>query len=401
MKKFVLVVLVVAAALAVAVAVRSGTRIDPRLGRPPGQHGAIAGKAVYYCPMHPTYTADKQGNCPICSMKLMKREPGEKRILYWTDPMIPGYRAEGPGKSPMGMDLVPVYEEPTGAAAPSAAPAGYAPIQLTPGKQQLIGVTTAVAQRRVMTRTIRAAGRIAYDPELYQAQQEYVQAVRTLARVRADASPDIGERSQQLVDAIRLRLRLLGLSPELIEEVGGQDGPDQSLLLADPQGRVWLYATVYEFELPLVTPGQMVVVEAPAAPGKSFEGVVRAVDPVLDPVTRTARVRAALTDPEGALKPEMYVNASLVVPIGDVLAVPDAAVLQTGTRQILFVDQGEGRFDPRRVTVGVTAEGFSEIRDGVAEGERVVTSGNFLIDSESRLKAAVAGMGEEGHRHGQ
>lgn len=419
-------------------------------------------KALYYCPMHPTYTADRPGDCPICNMQLVKREPqaaalhspehrlqtahdicymhncpmqrqgqpcpmlvvakaGEKvvcpicgthvaeaatttpikKILYWTDPMMPGYKSDKPGTSPMGMELVPVYEE---AAAPGsssgAAPEGYAPILVTPQKRQFIGVTTAPAQRRTITKTIRTVGQIANDPELYQAQEEYLQALRALEQAKTGATPEVTERAQRLVDAVRLRLRRMGVGPELIEEITAQAGPDQSLLLADSSGRVWVYATIYEYELPLVKMGQTVTIEVPAVPGKLLEGVIKSIDPVLDPATRSARVRAVLTDPEHVLKPEMYVNASIAVTAGEVLAIPEEAVLSTGTKQIVFVDKGQGLFEPRDVAVGVKADGYDEITSGVAEGERVVTSGNFLIDSESRLKAALEGVTGRGHEHG-
>lgn len=401
--------------------------------------------------MHPTYTSDRPGDCPICNMRMVPREakppdlnticylhncpkvhagqpcpmtvvakPGEavtcpicgthvaeaapakqeRKILYWTDPMIPGYRADGPGKSPMGMDLVPVYAEDAGPST-AASPEGYAPVLVTPERRQLIGVTTQPAARRNLTKTIRTVGRIAYDPELYQAQQEYLEALRAVRRADPQATPEIATQAQQLVDAARLRLRLLGLSDALIEELGAQEKPDQSLLLTDPDRHVWVYATVYEYELPLVVPGQTVRVELPSLPGRAFEGTIRAIDSVLDPQTRSARIRAILSDAEGVLKPEMFVNASIIVPLGEVLAVPEEAIFNTGSRRIVFVDKGQGLFEPRDVTVGAQADGAVEIKDGIAEGEVVVTSGNFLIDSESRLKAALAGAATPGHQHGQ
>ncbi len=417
-------------------------------------------KAVYYCPMHPTYTSDRPGDCPICNMRLAKREgnvntqqiqktsndicylhncpmahegkpcpmlvvakageqvtcpicgrhvveaatiPKTKKILYWTDPMIPGYRSDKPGKSPMGMDLVPVYAEPevSGSVSEAVSPEGYTPILVTPQKRQLIGVTTAPVQTRPLTKTIRTAGRIAYDPELYQAQQEYLQSLRALKQAQTGTLPEVTEQAQRLADASRMRLRLLGLGQELLDEIATWQGPDQSLLLADPAGRVWLYASVYEFELPLVNVGQLMTVEVPSIPGKIFEGVIRSIDPVLNPTTRSARVRAILTDPNGALRPEMFVNASIRIALGEVLTIPETAVFDTGTKRIVFVDKGKGLFEPRDVTLGVKADGYDEVKSGAAEGETVVTSGNFLIDSESRLKGAVQSPGVEEHQHGQ
>ncbi len=420
-------------------------------------------KALYYCPMHPTYTADRPGDCPICNMKLVKREPEEvgsrkwevgsqtkrprdicylhnctkvhegrpcpmtvvaktgehvtcpicgqyvtqpggtmKKLLYWTDPMIPGFKSDKPGKSPMGMEMIPVYEEngAPGAEQLAVSPEGYAPILVTPQKRQFIGVTTALVQRQTITRTIRTVGQIANDPELYQAQQEYLQAVRALEQAKTGTIPDVVERAQQLVDSSRVRLRRLGLNNELIDEIATWEGPDQSLILADPSGRVWVYAPIYEYELPFVKVGQTITVEVSAIPGKTLQGVIGAVDPVLDPATRSARIRAILTDPEQTLRPEMFVNVSIAVEASDVLTVPEEAVFDTGTKKIVFVDKGQGLFEPREVAVGGKAGEYYEVKSGLAEGELVVTSGNFLIDSESRLKAALQGMTGGGHQHG-
>ena len=447
--------------IAMAVVALGGAGIFFRTFHIPHAAFRTAARSTYYCPMHPTYTADRPGNCPICQMKLVKAEdqapmaardphehaseqfksicylhnctklhegkpcpmtvvakPGEKvvcpicgshiaeaatprsgerHILYWTDPMIPGYKASGPGKSPMGMDLVPVYEEEAAAGPSGPTPEGYAPVLLTPQKRQLIGVTTAPVQRRSLTKTIRAFGTVAHDPELYQAQQEFIEANRALQRTRESSLPEALEQSQQLVEAGRLRLRHMGLSEEMIAAVATSTQPDHRLLLGGA-GQFWVYASIYEYELPLVRPGQAAAIGVEAFPDRTFSGTVKAIDPMLDATTRTTRVRILIEDPNGLLKPEMYVNVSIAVEVGRVLALPAEAVFETGTARIVFVDQGQGLFEPREVTLGVKADGAYEVKSGVAEGEIVVTSGNFLIDSESRLKAALQGAG---HRHGQ
>ena len=412
--------------------------------------------AVYYCPMHPSYTADRPGNCPICSMKLVKADvsaqtsassqfqsicylhncsklhegkpcpmtviakPGEKvvcpicgmhiaeaaaspterKILYWTDPMLPGYRTDKPGKSPMGMELVPVYQEAGGASATSSAdlPAGYAPVLLTPEKQQLVGITTAPVQKRPITKTIRAAGTIAHDPELYQAEQEFIQAQQAWQDAQAQPLSDAATQARQLVDSSRLRLRHLGLSEEMINEIGTWTKPDPRLLLGGA-GEYWVYASIYEYELALVRPEQTVAVEVSAYPGRAFPGTVKAIDPMLDPMTRTARARILVQDPDGVLKPEMYVTVSIAVDLGTILAVPEEAVFSTGEQQIVFVDKGQGLFEPHRVIVGAKADRAWEIKEGLSEGDVVVTSGNFLMDSESRLRGAL--QGSDTHQHGQ
>ena len=400
-------------------------------------------KSTYYCPMHPTYTSDRPGDCPICNMKLVKREsdghehaseqfgsicylhncpkmhegkpcpmtvvakpgekvicpicgmhvaeaaqaPSERKVLYWTDPMIPGYKASGPGKSPMGMDLVPVYEEETGTGSQTAAPAGYAPVLLTPQKQQLIGVRTSPVQKRAITKVVRTAGTIAHDPELYQAEEEFIQSQLAWQRASAGQTPEVTEQAKRLVDSSRLRLRHLGLSEEMVDDVATWTEPDHRLLLGGA-GQYWVYASIYEYELPLIQKGQAATIEVGGLPGHTFAGTVKAIDPMLDAMTRTVRARIVVEDPDGLLKPDMYVNVSISVDLGEVLAIPEEAVFATGEKQIAFVDKGQGLFEPRDVVVGAKGGGFAEIKSGVSEGEVVVTSGNFLIDSESRLKGA-------------
>ena len=417
---------------------------------------------VYYCPMHPTYTSDRPGTCPICNMNLVKKEitpempeaqqvdkhlrdicimhnchkshdgkpcpmmvlakegekvtcpicgthvagiPGgekEKKILFWTDPMIPGYKADKPGKSPMGMDLVPVYEEET-VAQSAQTPQGYAQIMLSPQKQQLIGIKTAAVEKKKLIKTVRTVGTIAHDPELYQAQTEYIQAIQAFERAKQSDIPEIADQSRRLVESTRIRLRHMGLNDDLISAIAAWKEAERSLLFTTPGEPVWVYAPVYEYELPLIRVGQAIRAEVPSVSNETFPGTIRAVDSMVDQATRTTRVRAQLKDPQGRLKPDMYVNVSVEVDLGETPAIPEGAVFDTGTKKIVFVDQGQGVFEPRDVTVGAKADGYYELKSGVQEGEVVVTSGNFLIDSESRLKAALEGMSgpEGGHQHGQ
>ena len=423
------------------------------------RHSAFAAqatrKATYYCPMHPSYTSDHPGDCPICNMRLVKQEasqespqpkqktpdicylhhcpkvhdgrpcpmlvvakagekitcpicgshiveaaeiPLRKKVLFWTDPMMPGYKSDQPGKSPMGMEMVPVYEEQgIVATGEAAAPNGYAPILISPKKQQLVGVKTATAQRKHLVKTIRASGTIAHDPELYQAQAEYLQAIQALEQAKRSATAEVIEQAQRVVDSSEIRLKHLGLNDELIQETARMSAPQHSLLFAHPGEPVWMYAQVYENDLPFVRVGQDVTVDTTALPGQMFHGTIRAMNQMVESATRTTRIRAQLENTEGQLKPDMYVNASIAVDLGDVLAVPADAVFTTGERSMVFVDKGQGLFEPRDVTVGARADADAAITTGITEGESVVTSGNFLIDSESRLKAALQGRGTDRH----
>lgn len=280
-------------------------------------------------------------------------------------------------------------------------PAGYASVSLPHEKQQMLGIKTDVAKRMPLTKTIRTVGRIAYDPELYQAQEEFLQAVQAAKKSKASSLIATQEQAGKLVDSAKLKLGLMGLSDDLINEVEQAGKPDRSLLRGDPGGTVWLYAPIYEYEMPLVKVGEELDVDVPAIPGEKFHGTIRSIDPVLDKMTRSVRIRAVLSNPQGTLKPEMYVNATLQINLGEVLAILEQAVFVTGEKNIVFVAKQDGVFEPREVVLGAKSGEFYEIKSGVGEGEKVVTSSNFLIDSESRLKAALEGMTGSGHQHGQ
>jgi len=298
-----------------------------------------------------------------------------------------------------GEHILEAAEMPAGESLIHETPEGYAPVLVTPQQRQLIGVTTAPAKVQPLDRAVRATGVIAHDPELYQTQAEFIQAVQGLRRAEASgAMPEIIDQATRLVSASRLRLRHLGLSETMIDEVAGWTEPDNRLLLGGA-GQYWVYASIYEYELPLVRQGQEAAVTSDSLPGRSFTGTVKAIDPMLNSETRTTRVRLLVEDASGELKPGMYVNTAMAVGGGDALIIPKSAVFSTGERQLVFVDKGEGLFEPRQVTLGMTAGDQVEVLSGVVAGEPVVTSGNFLIDSESRLRGSLQGAAGA-HQHG-
>ncbi|MBI4712309.1 MAG: efflux RND transporter periplasmic adaptor subunit [Planctomycetes bacterium] len=302
-------------------------------------------KQLYHCPMHPTYISDKPGDCPICGMK-----------------------------------LVPIKED---GQSSTGSVAGQATVSISPQQEHLIGVKTEMVMKRDLTPLIRVSGRVAYDPELYIAIAEYRSAV--------------ANKQESLINSTSLRLRQLGLSEEQIKQLPKAKDEPSSLLL--PGATVWIYANIYEYEIGLVQPGQTITATSMALPGREFSGTIKAIDPILNKETRSLRVRAEVANSEGLFKPEMYVDVTINVALGNKLAMPDSAVLDTGTRQLVFVKTGPGRYEPRQVKLGQSAEGYREALDGVAEMEEVVTSANFFIDSESKLKSAISTMGS-GHKHG-
>lgn len=271
---------------------------------------------------------------------------------------------------------------------------GYVTITLSPQKQQFIGVKTGSVERKKGLKTIRAAGRVAYDPDLYQAQSEYIQAIRSLKETPANADGKGAEWAQKLVESAKMRLLSMGFNEELTASLDNQESPDKSLLYAVPDTDAWVYASVYEYEESLVKVGQKLKVEISSEGGHVLEGYVRAIDKIVDPQTRTVKIRGNVKN-DGSLKPDLYVNVLIDVDLGEAIFVQEDAVFITGKSNIVFVDKGEGVFEPRHVTLGSKVDDDYEIKEGLKEGEKVVTNGNFMIDAESRLKGALGAMGHD------
>jgi membrane fusion protein, copper/silver efflux system len=390
-----------------------------------------------------------------------------KKILYWVDPMHPAYRSDRPGTAPdCGMELVPVYadEKSPGPASPVE---GYASLTVPAERQQAIGVAVGAVERRDLVKTIRAAGRVAFDerrlhqvhakfegyvetlpvdytgrpvrkgepllsiysPDLLATQQEYLLAYRAKRETARSGNADVVAGGVDLYESARQRLLLWDIPPSEIARLERTGQPRKALTLVSPvtgivtskkvvQGarvmpadslfeiadlsRVWVLADVYESEAAFVRVGQAGRMTLSYLPGREWSGVVTFIAPTVQPETRTVSVRLEFANPDGALKPEMFADVLLERRLPNAVAVPEAAVLSTGTRSIVFVAREDGGFDPREVEVGTKTDGYWEIRRGLAAGEKVVTQANFLVDSESRLKAALAGFVPPpgGHEHG-
>jgi len=351
-----------------------------------GGSAAAAQKEIYYCPMHPDYTSDRPGDCPICGMHLVKKEAaaapaGEKKIKFYRNPMNPAITSKLFMKDGMGMAYIPVYEE-TGAITVE----GRSAVSIGSEKKQLIGVKTGLAKYRGLVYTIRASGRVAYDPELYQAISEYKEALSAREKVKDSSWPDVVQRADALAAASRLRLRQLGLTPEQQDALAGGAAATNLLL---PENKAWIYAQLYEYEIGLVQPGQQADIISAAYPGRTFKAEIKGVDPLVSSETRTLRIKAEAENPDKMLKPEMYVELLIKADLGTKLSVLNDAILNTGTRTLVFVEKGEGRFEPRVIRVGRATDDYTEVLSGLKEGEKVVTSANFLVDSESRLKSAL------------
>lgn len=361
-----------------------------------------------------------------------------ERILYWRDPMDPTMRSDKPGKSPMGMEMVPVYEGEEGGG-----------VKIDPTTVQNIGVRYETAQQRALSKTIRTVGKVDYDekrlyyvntkisgwveklyvnytgkfvkkgdplleiysPELVSAEEEYI-----IALAYKDTDPDQAE----LFRRAHRKLMYWDIPHEQIVRLEETRQPEKTMALVAPEtgvvvekdvleggsimagtnlykiadlSTVWVYADIYEYEVPFVKIGQEAKVTLAYIPGEVFTGTVSYIFPYLNSETRTVRVRIEMPNPSGALKPEMFATVELHSPVSiDAVAVPEQAVIHSGERNVVVVSRGDGRFESRDVTLGVLAGGYYQVLDGIAEGEQIVVSSQFLIDSESNLKAALQQM---------
>ncbi len=376
-----------------------------------------------------------------------------KKVKYWVAPMDPTYIRNEPGKSPMGMDLVPVYEEEGGEKEPASA------IRIDPVTMQNMGVRLAKVMRKPVAKDIRTYGNITYDetgiytvntkfsgwieklyvnfvgdkvrkgqplfdiysPELLSAQEEYLLALQQCTSLSTSPYPDIRQGAQRLLEASRTRLRYWDLTNEQISEIEQAGKTQKTVTIYSPAtgvvikklafeghyvkagehqyeiadlSKVWVDVDIYEYELPWVHQGMPAEMELAYIPGRRFYGKVLYIYPYLSAKTRTATLRLEFTNPDYELKPDMFATVYLKSTIaGDSLVIPQEAVIDSGVRQVVFVSLGQGKFQPREVTLGVEGNNHEfQVLRGLEEGEEIVVSAQFMLDSESRLQEAIQKM---------
>ena len=418
--RWVLLVGLVALALA-----SSGVWVASRAHRE--RETAAAGRVVWSCPMHPTVVSDHPGDCPICGMRLERRELA-----------------------------TPVATTAAGGVA------GLAPVAITPERIQMIGVRTAVVGRSAGGARLELAGSVSpiegsvtrvqlrvagwiekldvqqtgervragaplvtlYSPELFQSEQEFL-----IALGDRDSMPGMVVHADDAAASARQRLHLLGVPDGEIARLERVRTPQSRITLRSPAGgtvleravdvgqyvtadtplvtisdlsRVWVLADLYELDLARVKVGDPASFEADGLPGRRFQGRIEFASPTVSPSTRTVQLRLTLADPDGALRPGLYGRVIVTPRAAAVLRVPEEAVVATGDEDYVFLARAGGRFEPRRVTVRRLDDAYEQVLDGLAEGDTVVTSASFLIDSESRMRAAIEGLGAMPgeHAHG-
>lgn len=315
---------------------------------------------------------------------------------YWTCPMHPQIHKDGPGKCPIcGMDLVradSLHKDQDQMQA--QVPEGHASFTLTNNRIQMIGVKYGQAEKKLLFKSIKASGRVAFDPELYNAQNEFIEAVKQLERVKDTPLADVKHSTQRMVESAKLRLKILGLSDSQITKLRSADGvtTGSNLLISSPGENVWIYAEVFEMDLSRIEPGQEVKISGSFLEGKKLIGKVASVDRVINPMTRTAKVRVQVSNGKTQLRPEAYVDVSILIPLGEQIVVPFDAVLDSGKEAWVFVVKDDGHFEPRTVIIKYYADEEIAISSGLNAGDKIVTSANFLVDSESRLKGVLSGQ---------
>ena len=381
------------------------------------------------------------------------KKEGDREILYWQAPMNPSEIYDEPGKSKMGMDLVPVYED--------EANSSEGMVKINPVVVQNMNVRTATVQQKDLSTTVNAVGKVEYDeqklynvnpkvsgwveqlhvdytgkmvrkgqplfniysPELVTTQREYLLALKTRDKVGSSSFEQIRAGGNSLLEATRKRLEYWDIPDSEIDQLEQTGDIKKAVTLKSPAtgvvlhknvfegefiksgtpaykiadlSTIWVQTSVYDYEVPWIKEGQPAQMELSYRPGQTYKGTIAYVYPSLDHKTRTVQVRLEFPNPKLELKPGMFTNVRIQTrPKEGVTVIPNEAIIRTGERNIVFVAKGEGAFEPREVTLGMEGgqrNNEIEILEGVKPGEEIVTSAQFLFDSESRLQEAIQKM---------
>jgi Cu(I)/Ag(I) efflux system membrane fusion protein len=388
----------------------------------------------YTCTMHPSVRKQNPNDkCPICSMDLvpvMKKGASGMSSTSSTNIENAGQVSNTNGEDKPGEFTVPVQRQ-------QMIGVTYGVIQKQPFTNTIraVGMVAYDKQRHwdyvtrvegyVQNLSVFSRGELVekdapiltiYSPDLLTTQKEFVDLLNTLDEAKASGSRAVIESTERLVESAKQRLHLWNITDDQIAGLETNRQPTEILTLRSPfkgvvqdigvdQGRkvmigdhlvdiadlseVWVWAQFYQDELPMLKMGLPVTITSSSYPGEKFSGKISVVDPFINDVTRTGRVRIDVANADLKLRPDMYVDVELTLDMGEGIAVPFSAVLPTGQHDIVFVDKGEGKLEPRFIELGRKYGDFYEVKSGLKEGERVVTSANFLIDAEAKVQGAL------------
>jgi len=418
----------------------------------------VARKPLFYRnPMNPTVTSpvpakDSMGMDYVPVYADEEKGAAEPEILFYRNPMNPTVTSPVPAKDSMGMDYIPVFADTAGLGDAAGT------VEIDPVVVQNIGVRTAIAERRSLSRSVKTVGRVDFDeqrmarlhpkvdgwieeiradktgqqvraddillsiysPRLVSAQQEYLLAIDNQAALASSPFDQIRRGADELMQSARDRLELLDVPEHQVEEleqtreikkyihihapwagtvirIGARAGqfvtPATELYTIVNLDQVWVYADVYEYEIPWVKAGDRVEMTLASVPGRIFRGTLDYIYPYAEAKTRTTKVRLVFDNAERLLRPDMFADVTILSDTQeDAIVIPAEAVVRSGDRAQVFVVREPGKFEPRDITIGIESQGFVAVLDGVSEGEEVVTSAQFLVDSESKLREATAKM---------
>ena len=388
-------------------------------------------EVIYTCPMHPQIRRKGPGECPICGMKLVPTEPGATTAAEAKPTSgIPGQgviEIDPRRQQLIGVVTVPVTKRKLDRAVRTVG-------DVTIDESRTYEVHTKVdgwVERLYTNQTGKIVRKgqpmlTIYSPDLVSTQQEYLVALRSQQRLANSPFPEVKKSGDSLLAATRERLRLWDIPDSAIRRLettgevrktltlfapasgyimekmvteGTMVTPAMTLLKLADLSRIWVEASVYEYEMPTIQVGQRAKLTLQAHPGTAFWGRVNYIYPTVESMTRSVKARLEFANPGLTLKPGMYGDVEIMVPTADQLAIPEQAMMDTGTRKLVFVKQGEGIFVPREVTVGPRADGYYPVVSGLHEGELIVASPTFLLDSESKLRAMTEGESMAGMKH--
>lgn len=422
-------------------------------GSPEHASHATAHKTQYHCPMHPTYVSDKPGDCPICGMKLVPIEAqgSAARAAAPGEQSAAGDDAQAGGTVPVAgraaLTLTPEKRQLLGVRSEELRQQPIAYTIRTVGRisadERLVHHMHTKFEGYVEHLHVDFTGRLVrkgepllsiYSPELVATQQEYLLAVRAQKQFATSGVASVAQNGVDLLEAARERFRLWDIRPEEIQELertgkvrrtldlhaesagyvmqknvshGMRVMPSDTLFEIADLSHLWVLADIYESDLPAIRLGMAAEVSVPYLPDRVWRGPVTYIAPTVEEKTRTVKVRIEVDNQADTLKPDMFADVLLRVDLGPGLVVPDSAVIDAGDRKLVFLDHADGRLEPREVQLGAKLAGGARVLRGLAPGDRVVTAANFLLDSESSLKAALTSLATPsptapppaGHRH--